>query len=133
MAVDAVWHNNEQTIIHFRFRYPWTVEQFLDLNAEVGAEIALLPHIVDAIFDFTDALTIPPEAVKGFRRAAHLSVGAPNQGISVMFGNRMLPLVVKVVRVVVPGIEDQVFVVEDMEQALAKVHEVQASRTYEST
>ncbi|MEM6280728.1 MAG: hypothetical protein AAF787_00930 [Chloroflexota bacterium] len=127
MAVHASWYNTEKTILYFRFSYPWTVEQFLDLNAVFGGEICTLPHTVDAIFDFTSAGTISAEDVSGFRRAAKSSVGAPNQGISVMYGNPMLSLVVKVVRLVVPTTENRVFVVDNEQEAVELIRRMRSA------
>jgi len=59
MLVDLCWFDEDETVLHFVFHDPWSVVEFSAVN-EVAVEwLKKRPLTVDAIFDLSNAQSLP--------------------------------------------------------------------------
>lgn len=90
MAVTYRWHNQKKDVVKFEFADPWTVSELAQCETVVRAEMNTLPHIVDAIFDFSEASVLPQNALSYFMSSLRKGESIENEGATVVIGANLL-------------------------------------------
>jgi hypothetical protein len=88
MGVQAVWDNEQQTIIRYDLSGKWTWDEFFTAYETAKAMLNASPHVVHFILNPTDAASrrhLPPGIVSRIGNTARTKL--PNAGITVAIGS----------------------------------------------
>jgi hypothetical protein len=126
MPVVAAWVDNDQTLMVYRFESPWTMEQvYAALDAGLRL-MAVVPHPVDSLFDFSQSGTAPSQILMAMRYAERHP--PDNLRYSVVFGlNPFLALLVGVAQRVAPRLMQNVRITKTRDEALVALEEMRKS------
>jgi len=127
MAVELSWFDDKHTVLLFKFRDPWTWQEFQRANAAGARSAAKSHHTVHAIFDVREASLLSGRLFPFFT-AAQETVDAPNQGVTMIFRDTesqslIERLAASIIRTV-PGMKDRLLLVSsfaELEQYLMEI------------
>jgi len=127
MTIIPKWDNDEKTIINISFHDTWTWEEHQICVTTGNEMLASVDYIVDFIIDFRDSSTIPPGALRVGRQLQMQAL--PNEGISVLVGTSpLLHALFRSFITLYPRVSLRYFVVNTLEEAYAKITEIQQKR-----
>jgi hypothetical protein len=128
MGIQAVWDNEEKTIIRHVYNGKWTLEDYYHLIADHGAMVTPLGHTVDIINDLREAGPIPPGMATAIKYAARKAPA--NEGINVIVGaNQFVKALIELVNKVAGTEVTEVTHVATLEEAYAIIAEHRGNTT----
>ncbi len=132
MGVELSWYNDEETILLFRFQSPWKWDEFFAADTESDRLVADKNYLVDTIFDFTEASTVPRQALSNFIHAARRSGDNPHHGTTVVFGfGRFARVMTDMVKNLIQS--EHIQFANDMEHALEIIAQLKTQRAHDQS
>jgi hypothetical protein len=122
MPVNANWHNETHTIVRVQISDPWTLPELAAAIQESRQMQDSVSHQVDAIWDSSDAKTVPNNLLSHFMLSSQNTKVPRNQrAVVVVARSTLLKTFVHSAKRVMPQVTKNVHLTETIEAAEQKL------------
>jgi hypothetical protein len=127
MPWNALWYDEEETIILYEPVDPWTWEEFVDAIRRGQAMQRTKDHIVDIIYQLHEPIRMPSSSALSHFRDVY-ATDPENSGINTVIGASSFVESLVGITTSVMGGKGRFRFVSNMEEALAEIERVRAER-----
>jgi hypothetical protein len=126
-VIQVEWANPEQTIVRWRFGWPWTWDEFYTALDQVNAMIDGISGIADSIILPSRSTILPANAISHLRRL--INGRHPRHDLIVLVGSSsFVAELLKLSTQFIPSVRDQLHYVGTEEEALNLITVAQQRR-----